>query len=141
MQPRVVVDSSVLRAGFASGTGASRVLLLAAIECDFVVLASTALMLQYEDVLLRPGTLAAARATTRDALDFLDDFCAVCLPVALDVLWRPQSPDGGDDLVLDAAVNGMADTIATFDLRHIRGPAARFGVAAETPADVLRRIA
>ena len=42
---------------------------------------------------------------------------------------------------MGAAVNGMADTIATFDLRHIRGSAARFGVAAETPADVLRRIA
>jgi hypothetical protein len=56
------------------------------------------------------------------------------------VRWRPQSPDRGDDLVVDAAVNGLADVIATFNLRDLKAPAARFGIVAETPADVLRRI-
>ena len=55
------------------------------------------------------------------------------------VRWRPQSPDSGDDLVIDAAENGFADTIATFNLRHLRAPAARFGIMAEPPADILRR--
>ena len=54
--------------------------------------------------------------------------------------WRPLSPDRGDDLVVDAAVNGLADVIATFNLRDLKAPAARFGIVAETPADVLRRI-
>ena len=53
------------------------------------------------------------------------------------VCWRPQFPDGDDDLVIDAAVNGLADAIATFDLH---APAARFGIVAEPPAGVLRRI-
>jgi hypothetical protein len=97
-------------------------------------------MLQCEDVLLRPETLAAAGVPARDALDLLDDLCAACLPVAIDVRWRPQSPDAGDDLVLDAAVNGLADAIATHNLRDLRAPAARFGIAAEGPADTLRRI-
>lgn len=57
------------------------------------------------------------------------------------VRWRPQSSDSGDDLVIDAAVNGLADTIATFNLRDIQSPAARFGIGAELPANILRRIA
>ena len=56
------------------------------------------------------------------------------------VRWGPQSPDSGDDLVIDAAVNGLADAIATFNLRDLRAPAARFGIVAELPADLLTRI-
>jgi predicted nucleic acid-binding protein len=140
MPPRVLLDTSVLRAGFVSDAGASRRLLLAALTGRVTAVASTALMLQYEEVLLRPGTLERAGVTARDALGFLDGLCAACLPVAVRVRWRPQSPDSGDDLVVEAAVNGLADAIATFDLRHLRAPAARFGIAAEPPADTLRRI-
>ncbi len=136
MPRRVLLDTSVLRAGFVSSAGASRRLLTAALMGRVTVVASTALMLEYEDVLLRPGTLERAGVPARDALAFLDGFCAVCLPVTVRVRWRPQSPDSGDDLVIDAAVNGLADAIATFDLR---APAARFGIVAEPPADTLRR--
>lgn len=112
-------------------------MLLAAFAGEIRPVASTALLLQYEDVLTRPETLSAAGASRADANDLLDDFCAICLPAATDAAWRPLSPDVGDDLALEAAVNGMAVAIATFDLRHLRGPAARFGIAVERPADVL----
>ena len=140
MPLRVLLDTSVLRAGFVSNAGASRGLLLATFTGRVTAIASTALMLEYEDVLLRPETLEQAGVPARDALAFLDGFCAVCRPVTVQVRWRPQSPDSGDDLVIDAAVNGLADAIATFNLRHLRAPAARFGIPAEPPADTLRRI-
>ncbi len=81
-------------------------------------------MLQYEDVLLRLETLAAAKLSAREVLDLLDDLCAVLRPVAIDISWRLQSPDNGDDLVVDAAVNGLAAVVATFNLKHLREPAA-----------------
>ncbi len=140
MLPRVLLDTSVLRAGFVSGAGASRQVLRAALMGRITIVASTALMLEYEEVLLRPQTLERAGVGAHDALGFLDGLCAVCLPVTVRVRWRPQSRDAGDDLVIDAAVNGQADSIATFNLRDLRAPAARFGVAAEPPADILRRI-
>ena len=139
MPPRVLLDTSVLRAGFVSDAGASRRLLTAALTGRIIAIASTALMLEYEDVLLRPETLERAGVPARDALAFLDGFCALCRPVTVRVRWRPQSPDSGDDLVIDAAVNGLADAIATFNLRDLRAPAARFGIMAEPPADTLRR--
>ena len=135
---RVLLDTSVLRAGVVSGAGASRRLLLAALTGR--VIAFTALMPEYEDVLLRPETLQQAGVTAQDALGLLNGLCAICWPVTVRVRWRPQSPDSGDDLVIDAAVNGLADAIATFNLRALRAPAARFGIVAEPPADTLRRI-
>ena len=140
MPLRVLLDTSVLRAGVVSGAGASRRLLLAALTGRVIAIASTALMLEYEDVLLRPETLQQAGVSARGALGLLDGLCAVCRPVTVRVRWRPQSPDSGDDLVIDAAVNGLADAIATFNLRDLRAPAARFGIAAELPVDTLRRI-
>jgi putative PIN family toxin of toxin-antitoxin system len=140
MLPRVLLDTSVLRAGLVSSAGASRRVLRAALTGRITIVASTALMLEYEDVLLRPETLQRAGIGAQDALGFLDGLCAVCLPVTVRVRWRPQSPDSNDDLVIDAAVNGVADIIATFNLRDLRAPAARFGIAAEPPADILRRI-
>ena len=140
MALQVVLDTSIPRAALVSGAGASRVVLLMVLDGKIDALASTALMLQYEDVLLRPETLAAAKLSSRDVLDLRDDLCAVLRPVAIDISWRPQSPDNGDDLVVDAAVNGLAAVIATFNLKHLREPAARFGIVAETPADLLRRL-
>ena len=141
MLVRVLLDISVVRAGFTSSAGASRRLLLAALTGKVTAIASTALMLDYEDVLLRPETLARAGVPAQDALGFLGGLCAVCLPVTVRVRWRPQSSDSGDELAIDAAARGLADTIATFNLRDLRVPAARFGIAAELPADILRRIA
>ena len=43
-------------------------------------------------------------------------------------LWRPQLRDPGDELVLEAAVNGRADAIATFNQRDSRPEADRFGI-------------
>ena len=140
MALRVVLDTSVLRAALVSAAGASRALLLLVLDGKADALASTALMLQYEDVLLRPETLTAASLSARDVLDLLDDLCAVLRPVAIEMSWRSQSPDCGDDLMIDAAVNGFAAVIATFNLKDLREPAARFGIVAETPADLLRRL-
>ncbi len=140
MPLRLLLDTNIIRAGFVSAEGASRRLLRGVLTGRVTAVASTALMLQYEDVILRPETLARAGIAGRDAIAFLDGLCGVCQPVAVRVRWRPQSPDDGDDLVIDAAVNGLADTIVTFNLRDLRAPAARFGVGAERPGDTLRRL-
>lgn len=140
MLPRLLLDTNIVRSGFVSPAGASRLLLEAVLTGRVAAVASTALMLEYEDVLLRSDTLQRAGVAAQDALAFLDGLCGVCLPVTVRVRWRPQSPDSSDDLVIDAAVNGLADTLATFNLRDLRAPAARFGIAAEPPVDILRRL-
>ncbi len=51
---RLVLDTDVLVAPFRSERGASRELLVSALDERFVLLASTALWLEYEAVLTRP---------------------------------------------------------------------------------------
>jgi hypothetical protein len=61
------------------------------------------------------------------------------VPVALDYRWRPVAADPDDDIVVETAVNGGADVIATFNIDDMHAGAARFGFAAERPAAVLQR--
>ena len=54
--------------------------------------------------------------------------------------WHPQLRDPGDELVLEAAVNGQADAIVTFDESHLREARSAFGIDVIWPAEALRRI-
>ena len=54
MPSRFLLDTNIVRAGFVGATGASRLLLQAVLTGKATAVASTALMLEYEDVLLRP---------------------------------------------------------------------------------------
>lgn len=62
----------MLVAAVRSSRGASRVLLTAALERRYPLLASVPLMLQYESVLTRPEHLAAADLSARDVDVLLD---------------------------------------------------------------------
>lgn len=137
---RVILDTDVVVAGFTSATGASRRLLLAALDSRIRLLLSTPLLLEYETVLTRPAMLAMAEVTTEEVLAVLDELAGVCAPVAFDYRWRPQAQDPDDDLVLETAVNGGADVIATFNVADMVAGARRFGIPAERPGLVVRRI-
>ena len=45
--------------------------------------------------------------------------------------------DPGDEMVLEAAVNGQADLIVTFNLMHFGRVARRFSVRAVRPSEAL----
>jgi putative PIN family toxin of toxin-antitoxin system len=140
MALRVVLDTDVIVAGFASAAGASRRLLLAALDKEMCLLLSTPLILEYEAVLTRTSVLEMAGISAEEVLAVLDEFAGVCVPVAFDFRVRPGARDPDDDLVLETAVNGGADVIATFNLADLRDGAARFGIPVERPGEVLRRM-
>jgi predicted nucleic acid-binding protein len=48
--------------------------------------------------------------------------------------------DPSDEMVLETAVNGNADYLATFNLRHLREAAALFGIKAVVPGEIWRKI-
>ena len=77
---------------------------------------------------------------TRDLIDrFLGGFAALAEPVEVHLRWRPQLRDAGDELVLEAAVNGRADALVTHNIRDFQGAAERFGLDLTTPGDLLAR--
>jgi predicted nucleic acid-binding protein len=137
---RTVLDTDVLVAAVRSNRGASRVLLTAALERRYPVLASVPLMLQYESVLTRSEHLAAAHISAADVEVLLDAIALVVEPIRISYLWRPVLADPGDDLVLETAVNGHADAVVTFNRRHFEPAAALFGLEILAPADAVGRL-
>jgi len=134
------MDTNVLVAALRSDQGASRQLLVAALDRRMAVLVSVPLMLEYEAVLTRPDQLSETGLTSNETNGVLDALVAVAEPVSLRFLWRPQLQDPSDEMVLATAVNGGADHLATFNVRHLRDVAMEFGVRAAPPADVLREL-
>ena len=137
---RYVLDTNVLVAALRSDLGASRKLLLSAMDGRIAVLASVPLMFEYEAVLTRSQHLSVTGLTIAETNAVLDGFAAVVEPIQLRFLWRPRLRDPSDEMVLETAVNGRADRLVTFNLRHL-GPAAKeFGILAVTPPDAWKEI-
>ena len=54
--------------------------------------------------------------------------------------WRPQLRDADDELVLEAAINGRADALVTYNVRDFREAALRFGLRIARPAGLLKEL-
>ena len=140
MPLRVVLDTDVMVAGFASDGGASRRLLMAALDGKVRLLLSTPLLVEYEAVLTRPAMLAMSGVSVEEVAAVLDELAGLCVKVAFDYRWRPQARDPNDDLVLETAINGGADAVASFNVADMQAGAQRFGIAVERPGAVVRRM-
>ncbi len=127
-------------AAMRSPTGASAALLRAARRGHVTMAATVPLCLEYEDVCSRTEHVAAAEFSPADLAVFLDPVVNLVEPVDVWFLWRPQLRDPGDELVLEAAVNGRAPVIATFNRRDFRPAADRFGSDILLPAEAIRRV-
>lgn len=137
---RIVLDTDVLVAALRSNLGASRQLLLAAIDQRFELLLSVPLVIEYEAVVTRPEHLEASRLSDADAAAILDVLVAVAEPVRLSFRWRPALADPADDMVLETAVNGRADILVTFNQRDFRAAAGQFQFTVESPSSALARV-
>jgi putative PIN family toxin of toxin-antitoxin system len=137
---RLVLDTDVMVAAMRSNQGASRQLLLAAMDRRVTVVASVPLLLEYEAVLTRAEHLHVMGISAAEVNEVLDGLCAVVEPVAFRFLWRPQLKDPGDEMVLETAVNGSADRLATFNVRHFDPVGRRFGIRAMRPGAILREL-
>jgi putative PIN family toxin of toxin-antitoxin system len=137
---RLVLDTDVVVAAMRSDQGASRRLLLAALDRRVAILASVPLILEYESVLTRSEQLHEISITAAEIGEVLDALVAVVEPVVLRFLWRPQLKDPDDEMVLETAVNGRADQIATFNTRHLAAAARTFGIRTERPGSIWREI-
>ena len=138
--PRVVLDTSVIVAGLRSRLGASNRLLELVAKERLVPLATTALYLEYEEVLKRPEQRLATGMDEKDIAGFMAAFASAAEPVEVHFLWRPQLGDPDDEIVLEAAVNGRSHVIVTHNVRHFQPAAGEFGIQVMTPGSFLKRI-
>ncbi|MDB5499096.1 MAG: twitching motility protein PilT [Phenylobacterium sp.] len=137
---RVVLDTSVIVTALRSRDGASFALLGAVRMRRVVPLATPTLFLEYEDVLKRPEQRKASGLSLDDVERFLGAFAVAIEPVEVHIRWRPQLRDPGDEMVFEAAINGGADALVTYNVKDFREAAPRFGLRVLRPAELLLEI-
>jgi putative PIN family toxin of toxin-antitoxin system len=135
---RLVLDTDVLVAALRSEKGASRQLVVLALDRKIEMLVSVPLMVEYEAVLTRPVHLEASGLAASEVHELLDALCGVITPVRFRFLWRPKLNDPADEMVLETAVNGGADGLVTFNTRHLSVAAGEFGIRTMRPTDALK---
>jgi putative PIN family toxin of toxin-antitoxin system len=136
---RVVLDTSVVVSALRTRLGAGNAVLRHVAESRLLMLATPPLFLEYEDVLKRPEHRLAHGLSPEQVDEFLAELAALIEPVETHFQWRPQSTDPNDEMVLEAAINGQAEAIVTYNTTDFLGPAERFRIAVLTPAEVLRK--
>ena len=84
-----------------------------------------------------PCAIGATRQSVLSALDFI---AAIADEAQGHFRWRPQVRDPADEMVLEAAVNGRASVLMTFNRRDFGAAPARFGIRLCAPGDFLRSL-
>lgn len=135
---RVVLDTSVIVASLRSARGASNALLALVAQQALKPLATTALFLEYEAVLLRAEQRLATGMSEADVGGFLAALASAAEAVEVHFRWRPQLGDPADEMVLEAAINGRADALVTHNIADFAAAGARFGLRVVTPGEILK---
>ncbi|MGE0667426.1 MAG: putative toxin-antitoxin system toxin component, PIN family [Sphingomonadales bacterium] len=135
-----MLDTSVIATALRSRLGASFLLLRAVDRRRLRMIATPSLFLEYEDVLKRTEQRLVSGLTLQDVDVLLAELAALLEPVEVHMLWRPQLRDPDDELVLEAAINGRADALVTYNIRDFSGAASRFGVRLMRPIDLLKEL-
>lgn len=135
-----MIDTSVVVAGLRTRLGAGNAVLRLVAEQSVVPLATPPLFLEYEDVLKRPEHQLAHGLDSSQVDEFLAEFAALVEPVEVHFFWRPQGRDPNDEMVLEAAINGQADALVTYNVRDFEVMAKRFEIPVIQPAELLRKV-
>jgi len=137
---RLVLDTDVVVAAMRSPGGASAELIRRIDRGRATLLLSVSLVLEYEAVCVLAVHRQAGALGLDEVLLFLDELVTMSEKVLVRFQWRPQVRDPGDEMVLEAAINGAADAIVTFNLRDYAAGPGRFGIEVLRPGEVLRRV-
>jgi putative PIN family toxin of toxin-antitoxin system len=136
----MVLDTSVIVAALRSRTGASNALLERVARGLLRPLVSTALFLEYEEVLKRPEIRLATEMSEDDVDGFLAAFASAAEAVEVNFRWRPQLSDPKDELVLEAAVNAEAEALVTHNVRDFAPATRLFGLRVLLPREALKEL-
>jgi putative PIN family toxin of toxin-antitoxin system len=135
---RIVLDTNVLVTALYNRDGASHLLVRWALADKISLLASPPLWLEYEAVLKRPEIRLRHGISMEDLDIVLDTLAAHVEPVHLHYLWRPQLRDPKDEMVLETALNGVADALVTFNIKDFADATGLFSLKVMTPAECIK---
>jgi putative PIN family toxin of toxin-antitoxin system len=117
MKSRIVIDTSVLISALIGSTGASRELIRLCLQGKYQPLMGNNLFLEYESVVLREEIITQCTLTKQEIFTLLDAFMSVCQWIDIYYLWRPNLRDEADNHLIELAIAGNAQIIATKNIK------------------------
>jgi len=133
---RIVVDTNVVFEGLTKQGGASGLIIDAWLAGLTVVCVSNALAYEYQDVLSRK--LSEARWSKLQPV--LGQILSIAHYTNIYFSWRPTSPDAGDDLVIDCAMNA-GTIVVTSNIRDFQSAKESLGLRVLTPVQFVSVLA
>ena len=134
------MDTDAVVAAMRSPAGASAAIIRVVRQRQATLLLSVPLAMEYEASCRRSEHREESGLSVKQVEIFLDAIIAMGEPVRTHFLWRPQLRDPNDEMVLEAAVNGRADALVTFNVRDYGTTPAQFGVEVLLPREAIARI-
>ncbi|MCY7334155.1 MAG: PIN domain-containing protein [Pseudanabaena sp. CAN_BIN31] len=132
----VVIDTNVVFEGLTKQGGAAGLVIDAWLAGLLEVCISNALAYEYEDVLSRK----ISKPRWQKLQPILDNLFHQSRFTIIYYSWRPTSPDAGDDLVIDCAMNAAA-TVITSNLRDFQTAKKSLGLQVMTPTQLVVKLA
>ncbi|MEI6331114.1 MAG: PIN domain-containing protein [Pseudanabaena sp. ELA645] len=132
----IVIDTNVLFEGVTKQGSASGLIIDAWLAGLLEVCVSNALAYEYEDVLSRKISKPRWQKLQPVLVTLLNQSRFTIIYYS----WRPASPDAGDDLVIDCAMNAGA-TVITSNLRDFQNAKESLGLQVMTPAQLIIKLA
>ncbi len=117
MAIKIVVDTSVFISALISSKGSSRELIRRCLKREYQPLMGNALFSEYESVIQRSEILAKCPLTSEEISVLLASFMSISQWVYIYYLWRPNLKDEADNHLIELAVAGNAQIIATQNVR------------------------
>lgn len=133
---RVVIDTNVVFEGLTKQGGAAGLLIDSWLAGLLEVYISDALAYEYVDVLSRK----LSKSRWLELQPILGKLLRQAKFTAIYYSWRPTSPDAGDDLVIDCAMNAGA-IVVTLNVRDFRRAIESLGLQVMTPTELIIKLA
>jgi len=132
----IVIDTNVLFEGLTKRGSVAELLVNAWLVGSLPVYVSTALALEYVDVLSRK--LSPQKWQTLQPV--LNQLLSQAHYTPIYYSWRPASPDPGDDQVIDCAMNVNA-VVVTFNQRDFQLAKNNLGLVVMSPLELVTYLA
>jgi putative PIN family toxin of toxin-antitoxin system len=133
---RVVVDTNVVFEGLTKKGGASGLIVDAWLAGLMIACVSNTLAYEYDDVLSRK----LAKERWIEIQPVLARLISIAEYTSIYFSWRPTSPDPGDDLAIDCAMNAGA-IVVTSNIKDFRSARDCLGLRVMTPVEFVNVLA
>jgi putative PIN family toxin of toxin-antitoxin system len=139
MAIRIVVDTSVFISSLIGSKGPSRELIRRCLQGEYQLLMGNALFAEYESVIQREEIISKCPLTEEETLALLASFMSVSQWINIYYLWRPNLKDEADNHLIELAVAGNAQIIATNNIKDFQNAELLFpNLSISKPEQIIR---